>query len=470
MEQPLKFRLHIVSPVHIGCDDVYEPTCFHLDESRKKIVVFDEIAFIKSLSPDELNRFSQICMEGTILSIPKIYGFIGGKKPAGREIDIASGLIENYRRVKEFQRTKDERRVRQELNNFTMSRTAYTPHFDMPLVPGSSLKGSLRTAYLNKCAEGGRVRQERGKANQLEKELLGGAFDTDPFRLVKVSDFSPVGQIRTKIVYGVNKKKVPSKFEARGPYQVMEVIEPGSVFKGTIAIDRPLPKTGIKNPVDQTALFKSVQQFYGGLFQVEAALIKGIKANTDLYTKVLERFQSGFGSQYFMVRIGRHSGAEAVTIDGYRQIRIMKGRGKPPDFKSSATTLWLASDTPKTSHNTGLLPFGWAVLEMVDQFDQDAPAVLNDGLQPALAKTAVPQPPAEPPQPRVEEKPIERFITRMEALKPNEAGPIATLIDEALAELSDEAEKRQFALAVKTRMGGLFKKSKAKQRLAGLIG
>jgi len=32
---PYKVRLHIISPVHIGCDDVYEPTGFVVDKAAK---------------------------------------------------------------------------------------------------------------------------------------------------------------------------------------------------------------------------------------------------------------------------------------------------------------------------------------------------------------------------------------------------------------------------------------------------
>ncbi|NTU63262.1 MAG: hypothetical protein HGB05_07630, partial [Chloroflexi bacterium] len=42
--------------------------------------------------------------------------------------------------------------LKQELNKFAISRTSYTPYDGMPYVPGTSLKGALRTAYLNMCA------------------------------------------------------------------------------------------------------------------------------------------------------------------------------------------------------------------------------------------------------------------------------------------------------------------------------
>ncbi len=53
------------------------------------------------------------------------------------------------------------------------------------------------------------------------------------------------------------------------------------------------------------------------------------------------------------------SGAESITIEGNRSIKIMLGRGKNLT-QDHATTLWLASPTRKSSSNIGLEPFGWS--------------------------------------------------------------------------------------------------------------
>ena len=100
MEKPLKIRLHIVSPIHIGCDDVYEPTSFVIDEKKNKLIEFDPMDFIKSLSPRDRQEFTKICMEGSISSIVKMYDFISRRQVKGREIEIATELIAHYKKVK----------------------------------------------------------------------------------------------------------------------------------------------------------------------------------------------------------------------------------------------------------------------------------------------------------------------------------------------------------------------------------
>ncbi|MBI5745583.1 MAG: type III-A CRISPR-associated RAMP protein Csm5 [Nitrospirae bacterium] len=327
MEKPLKVRLHIISPIHIGCDDVYEPTSFVIDEKKQKLIDFDPLEFIKSLSSQDRQKFTAICMQGTISSIVGIYKFISGKQVKGREVEIASELSSHYKKVRDLP-TNDESKIRQELNNFAISRTAFNPHNNLPYIPGSSLKGSLRTAYLSKLAKNMGIKDRKDRAKDLERELLDGSFATDPFRMVKVSDFMPVGDVTTKIVYAVNKKKKTSKFDARGPFQILETIKEGAIFEGLINIQRPEDKAGIGRPINIKEFIMSTTDFYNKVLNEEKGAIKEIGASHINISK----FNGKLGESAFLIRIGRHSGAEAVTIEGNRYIKIMQGKGQPPSF------------------------------------------------------------------------------------------------------------------------------------------
>ena len=65
------------------------------------------------------------------------------------------------------------------------------------------------------------------------------------------------------------------------------------------------------------------------------------------------------------------------------------------------------------------------------------------------------------------EKPtaLNNFIAEIKRLRPMDAGPIGSKIDQALKALETDEEKRQFTHAVKKHMGNVFKKSKAKNKL-----
>lgn len=386
MEKPLKVRLHIVSPVHIGCDDVYEPTSFLIDEKKARLIEFDPIDFIKSLSLQDRQRFSDLCMQGNISSIVNIYKFISSKQVKGREVEIASGLLSHYKKVRELP-VSDERKIRNEINQFTISKTAHNPHNNQPYIPGSSLKGSLRTAYLSQLAKEQNVADcwdkylpkselkteqdtyhfigKRKIADRLEEDLLKGEFDKDPFRMVKPSDFLPVVDVKTKIVYVVNKKKERSRHEAQGPFQIVEIIKEGAVFEGSINIQQPEKNAGIQKPIMAKEILKSINAFYMPIFNTENKITKEIGAGAVVGNKINEKFKDKLGNTTFLIRIGRHSGAEAVTIEDNRYIKIMQKRGQPPKFLDYATTIWLASETREPTNNNGLVPFGWAVMEII---------------------------------------------------------------------------------------------------------
>src|SRR3990172_7765866 len=169
MEKPLQCRLHIISPVHIGCDDVYEPTSFVIDDKNGKLIEFDPVDFIKNLSQNDREEFSRKCMGDDLLGIFKFiknkYNLTGGK-----EIAVSKSLSDHYKKVLQLN-TFNKNVV---INQFTISKTACNSYNGLPYLPGSSIKGAMRTAYLSKLAGERGIKNSRGKAKELEAELLGG--------------------------------------------------------------------------------------------------------------------------------------------------------------------------------------------------------------------------------------------------------------------------------------------------------
>ncbi len=358
-----RFLIEIVSPVHLGCDEAYEPSGFILDEDRDQLVVFNPTGFIAALDSKERQTFSGICRKGTIESLLELYKFMHGRKTEGRKVEICSGFKDHYRQVLAL--SKDRRKIQKELGRFIIERTAFNPNDGRPYIPGSAIKGALRTAYLNQLAakiRPGVDKRQKGAARQLEQTLLGMKgmdFSTDPFRMLKVSDFQPVGETRTKVMYVVNRKKEPSRFEARGPYQILEVILRGSLFTGAIQVLDPGKNTPIKNPLNLESVLESASRFYDHEKIREDTELKKIGASSVPV--------DGLNSSGILLRLGRHSGAESITIEGYRNIKIMKPGGQKSENKNQATTLWLAGQSRKPTTNAGLMPFGWVVLEPLSE-------------------------------------------------------------------------------------------------------
>ena len=358
MKGPIRFCIQTISPVHIGCDEFYEPTGFVLNENARQMIVFDPLYFISQMEDADKAEFSQICAKGTIASILEIYKFMQNKTAEGRMIDVCPDFLEHYKQTLSFS-MRNPREIQQNLNSFAIPRTAFRSVDQRPYIPGSTIKGALRTAYLN-LMESEKKLSEKGKernARNLEQRLMEyDGIPTDPFRMVKVSDFMPVGETRTRIVYGVNKKKRPSDRDARGLPLIFEVIPPGSVFAGTIAVDSPLPGSGIRKSVSMEKLLDSSTLFYANEKERETKELSniGVKVISDN-----TRFQDDKNS--FLARVGRHSGAESVTIEGHRDIFIMGKRGERK-YLNHATTLWLVSDERKPVSMNNLQPFGWVRL------------------------------------------------------------------------------------------------------------
>lgn len=366
--QTLRCRIRILSPVHLGCDEAYEPTGFVVDNTKDELVVFDPTAFISGLSDEDKKRLSEICSQGTVGSILAVYKFLQRREAEGKRVNLCNGFLEHYDQVLGLS-SNDEFSIKKSLNKFIIERTAFNPYDQRPYIPGSAIKGALRTAYMNFLSfEASHVRTPRGKdgGRELESDLLRmekSAFQLDPFRLLKVSDFHPVGDTATRIVYAVNKKKKTSKYDARGPYQLLETISPGVCFSGSIRLETPPEKSGIAAPLNLKRLMESLRNFYNREKLNENKTLNGIGV------PVIETSSS---DARYAIRLGRHSGAECLTIDGRRSIKIMKGRGEKAVYSNAATTVWLASESRKPNTNNGLKPFGWVELDVLSEAEFNA--------------------------------------------------------------------------------------------------
>jgi len=122
-----------------------------------------------------------------------------------------------------------------------------------------------------------------------------------------------------------------------------------------MAIYQPVKRNIIKQPLTKDEIIEALKTFYGKEKQREEKELSRIGVTSPQINKGVP------------LRIGRHSGAECVTVEGYRHIKIMQGKGKSPKFKDHATTIWLSSDSRKPQNNANLKPFGWATLYDIEQ-------------------------------------------------------------------------------------------------------
>lgn len=469
MKQTYQCFIKTLSPIHIGCDEVYEPMGFVVDESRNELTAFDPITFISQMNENDKKCFSDICLKGTIESILEIYKFLRRKQASGKSVQLCAGFVDHYNKTLSIA-TNDKRRIQQELGSFAIARTSFLSADERPYIPGSSVKGSLRTAYLNRMARGNPIPTPSGRhgASELEKKLLSyNDIPTDPFRLVKVSDFMPVGNVQSKIVYAVNIKK-ESGSAAKGPFQIVETIVPGTVFSGNIVVEKPLSERAVQKPIQLDALLQSGRTFYSKERNREQSELKAAGVSAP---------DAFFGKGTIPIRIGRHSGAESVTIEGHRNIKIMAKKRENTRFEEDhATTLWLASEESKPQSVTHCKPFGWAELcEITPLLEQELEKMEKDWtegestrkkiffIQESIAEnSSVPQPPLPPvkkaPDPEIWGKAVLSWAANTGTVTAKWEGKNATAKDKTIISetlLEQLKKKRKLVMAkVKTELIG----------------
>ena len=389
-----------LSPVHIGADESYEPGNYVIDDEAGALYSFDSGAALAGLNDSDRQQLLAIVNskpDDTMLT--KVQAFFHNHREkllayAMPPVPTASGVKTLYeKRIgKTAQQEGQGRRV---INKLEIERTFYNPVDGKPLLSGSSIKGAIRTALLDGINnEKSLNRNERNQ--QLQTRLFEGSFHTDPMRLVSIGDAGWQGcadKPACQVQFAVNRKRKPvfkdgnlvkSQAEASNLYQLLECVAPYHYqsFTGSLTLlnTQSIGQNNPKLPKQQfrwTAkdIAKACNDFYVGLFWQE---FNAIKERGYLKTAWLNQMEqlldNGLSKRLhdgdaFLLRVGRHSGAEALTLNGVRSIMI-KGQGRDKTWESQPKTWWLAADD--ISNKQDMLPFGWVLVEINPQ-EPDSP-------------------------------------------------------------------------------------------------
>jgi len=380
-----------LSPVHMGTDEDYDPTNYVIEGDV--LYEFDHRAL--SALPDDTRKKLATMLEGKanermLMRVQALF-FEHRKQLVPHAINqtrVSHGVAELYRsRIGQAaHRESGGKTVR---NKLEIERVFYNPLNRHPILPGSGLKGAIRTALLNSINCGQQA--ESGEGNkELQQRLFQYSMKEifkDPMRLVQISDCfcqNKQDMTQTEVLFAVNRRKkagdnIKSQAEKAGLYQLLETLTPFNVrtYVGQIAInhhqglsprqDAILPKYrfGFED------IASACNHFYQQLWDEETKLLSGRRILDQEWRKAALAILQQDSVQMrlkdhkaFLLRVGRHSGAEAVTLNGVRNIKIMQGRGKQPTWEKQAKTAWLAANSQDEQKR--LRPFGWLLVEMVE--------------------------------------------------------------------------------------------------------
>jgi len=250
-----------------------------------------------------------------------------------------------------------------ELSRAPIERFVRNPLDDTPYIPGSSIKGAIRTAIIEvlfrKILKDKENNEERCLDNTLRGDILTrlnkncdnilhDSNGNDIAHYISVSDFYPADTVSMEICKPKNKKR-NIETQDKGIPVLLECVKPNySSFKGTVTIDERFfdefnnilkdNKAPEETLVDKSKFDKSVfaswirGHYIDRVYDCEKSKI--YEYNLDIQQKALR------DSDSFIMKIGKHGGAVSKTISGIRKIKVQK------QTKPHQTTLWFVDDKP----------------------------------------------------------------------------------------------------------------------------
>jgi CRISPR-associated protein Csm5 len=269
-----------------------------------------------------------------------------------------------------------------------------------PFLPGSSIKGALRTALLSSLvparepaieAVKGRHRTPRGTiasraSNEVQALLLEHQNpDQDPFRFVEVADLLPPPD-STRIDRVVNWRPARLIRNGQQPAEKMQMIFEvtncaalGNALElpceirieaGALREARKRDREGRKTPrfpLDTQSLARAVNAFHWKLWEYELTRFFAGETGIERALKTLVRVKAPDGtllgpealrdrSDVLLLRLGRFGQFESKSLEGVRE--GWNAQAKPPHPMKEGNTRNLV----KPAETAPLLPLGWLLL------------------------------------------------------------------------------------------------------------
>jgi CRISPR-associated protein Csm5 len=333
-----RLSCEILSPIHIGSGKEIDPLNYIIKGERLYKISFEK--FVMGINDAERLKLEELIDRGDLLLIREyVADHIDIHGQAFYSIAVNPRVIDIYNSKKgDIQ------------NQLLISPFIRTDRDVKPLMPGSSIKGAIRTAVISEFAKKKNLPEPRNSKEEyaFESKVLGYKdAKNDPFRGVKIRDKSlennstVIREIRnvSKGDQGALKTN-----EIQMIYEITHSTITGNPvgFQTEIIFDETLFLTGFLGiNLNEEQIVKSCTDFYTDKMKNEHAKFYQ-HTEVERYSKYL--LDASFDKNSFPLRIGRFSGVESVTLDRFRN-------PKPPGKKKTwGNTRNLAG---------GIYPMGW---------------------------------------------------------------------------------------------------------------
>lgn len=338
----------------LNCDEELQCKAETSSNDASFLYTFSAKQLSEALSPADKNQLLKIARAGDFVPLQKFFKNNAQKiiKTANKHSVVCAAVAKQY-----FTKFGDNATPKEERNQFLIAKNISNPATDIAYIPGSSLKGAIRTALMSKHNESMHLDTEKYKkttskgdkydASDAEKTLFNYTNPTnDPFKYLKLSDTVSDKGFLTEICIARNYKR---KSAQPALYVNVETIPPSTVFTSQMSINAGILQQNINHrlPEDMASIRTACNDFYGDIMALEQSYITN---QPQFYTKLKHAAQK---PNAFLLRLGKHCGAENVTIDDMRHIANKKSH----EYMPHSTTYWLAENGEEK------LPFGWCVVE-----------------------------------------------------------------------------------------------------------
>ncbi|MBI5208300.1 MAG: type III-A CRISPR-associated RAMP protein Csm5 [Candidatus Firestonebacteria bacterium] len=332
--QKYKFHCEILSPIHIGAGSEIDPLDYMIENKKLFKISFEKLVI--NMNDIKRNEFEKIIDKNNLIEIRKfILKIINKEKDSIYSIDVSSEIetlykskidnIQNQLLIYPFIRTEGE---------------------TTPFIPGSSIKGAIRTAIISEFAKKSNLPKPKDIREEYEFESQVINYKdakNDPFRGIKIRDSYPQKDFTiVRDIKNFSRKRGVNNIQIICEVSHSFITGKDIEFETEIYFDESLFLTNyLGKKLNIENIIISCKNFYKDKIESEH---KKFYQNNDIEKKSTQLLNIPLDDKSFLLRLGRFSGVESVTLDKYRNPR-------PPGNK----TIW------GTSRNLieGIYPMGW---------------------------------------------------------------------------------------------------------------
>ncbi len=370
-------RLIPLTPIHVGAGETIALEDYFL--ANGKLTRFHPPAVLRAMSDAERKRYVALLSGGdtNMGDALKLLRQCAQKAPESWIYSIEVGAASRQSLAEAVDKVETRKGEVHPLIWNEVRREA--------VLPGSAIKGAIRTALLSGTVAGrmGEEREwgdnwkrkieEKGRENPrrvavLAQELEAEVFrkgqqglEYDPFRFLKVSDATiPAGCVRLDRVMLLSRSERDSSAKIQIHFERVISAADGSQAP-KLEFDLAIEK-------EEKKWHEGISGYLGGVPSMKR-LLQSMRYHFDtrLHSEMRrfgELYQAGAWEQWrpagkegwtTLIRLGRFSHFESLSVEGLRKAQDRRGR-------------WIEEGTSRTyctPDGTKKMPFGWALLQVV---------------------------------------------------------------------------------------------------------